>query len=393
MLLTEERAITTRLLDIILDALDIPQSYYEKAAARHKSLGAWFCRPESELAAFKPHVSPQGSFRLGTVNRPLLAGEKYDLDNVTVLTMPKTLMTQRELKELYGREVKAYALAHGMNAPVEEKDRCWRLVYADEANFHLDTLPCIVEEDAVIQGLIGLGVPRQLAERAMAITDRRHAQYDAITRALLSSNPRGFAAWFGDVTRPHAVARIRQLVASTRYASVEDVPPYEWKTPLQQSTQFAKRHRDVMFKDVPALKPISMIITNLFAQAYQGEPDVSSALRAIVQRMPQYVRTTRPRVPNPADPVEDYADKWLKDRRLEENFWKWHAQFSADIATLADHSDERTLSSTVQRAFSVELSDEQLRSIRPRTGVVAPAVRSTPIVQIVSPPKPWSNRD
>jgi len=393
MLLTEDRAVAA-LLNTIVEALDIPKSYHEKAAARHKSLGEWLCRPESAVAAFKPHVSAQGSFRLGTVIRPLFAGEEYDLDNVTVLTMPKTAMTQRELKQLYGTEIKAYARAYGFSAPVEEKDRCWRLVYADEASFHLDTLPCIVEERTIIEALISLGVPPHLAERAVAITDRRHPQYDEITKALLSSNPRGFAAWFTDVARPHALSRIRQLVAARMYASIDDVPSYEWKTPLQRCIQIEKRHRDVMFRDEPELKPISMIITNLSTQAYDGEQDVFVALQTIVRKMPDYVRPTRPRVANPADPREDYADKWAKDRRLEENFWKWHAQFTADVTKLSDQIGERALSSTVQHAFRLDLSDEQMRTIYSQTRSVAPTiVRSAPIVQIVNAPKPWSDRE
>jgi hypothetical protein len=393
MLLTEDRAVII-LLDTILDVLDIPRSYHEKAAARHNSLGAWLCRPESAVAAFKPHVSAQGSFRLGTVIRPLFATEEYDLDNVTVLTIPKTAMTQREVKELYGSEIKAYARAHGMNAPVEEKDRCWRLQYADEVNFHLDTLPCIVEEQAVIERLVSLGVPLHLAKRAIAITDRRHPQYNEITKALLSSNPRGFAAWFGDVARPHALSRMRQLVAARMYASVDKVPSYEWKTPLQRSIQIQKRHRDVMFRDEPELKPISMIITNLSAQAYGGEQDVLSTLQTIVSKMPDYVRSTRPRVPNPADPAEDYADKWSKDRRLEENFWKWHAQFAADVAKLSAQFGEQTLASTVQRVFRIDLTDEQMRSIQSTTRSVAPAIiRPAPVVEILNPARPWSDRD
>jgi hypothetical protein len=390
MMLPEDRVVDT-LLDTIVDLLDIPKSYYEKAVARHKSLGEWLCRPQSEVAPFLPHVSPQGSFRLGTVNRPLLAGEVYDLDNVTVLTMPKTAMTQRQLKELYGREITAYATAHGIIAPVEEKNRCWRLVYADDVNFHFDTLPCVTEEKSVIQALIALGVPQQLAERAVAITDRRHPQYDEITRLLLSSNPRGFAAYFVERARPHALARMRQLVASRLYASVEDVPPYEWKSPLQRSTQILKRHRDVMFKDDPAMKPISMLITNLASQGYGGEQDTLSALRNIIQKMPQYVRPTRPRVPNPADPAEDYADKWARDSRLEQNFWAWHAQVAADIKKLPDLIAERTLSSAVQRAFRVDLTDEHLRSIQPK--IAAPViVRAAPAVVITNAPKPWSDR-
>ncbi len=244
-----QNPLLTELLDTIIDHLDIPKSYYEKAVARHKSLGDWLCRPESKVAAFQPHVSPQGSFRYGTVNRPLLATEEYDLDNVTTLAMAKIAMTQKHLKELYGAEIKGYARANGMLAPVEEKDRCWRLLYADEVSFHLDTLPCVPEEQAVILALTSRGVPPESAALAIAITDRRHPQYDEITSALLGSNPRGFAKWFEKRARPFAEARMRQLVERRLYASVEDVPPYEWKTPLQRSIQILKRHRDVMFRE------------------------------------------------------------------------------------------------------------------------------------------------
>jgi hypothetical protein len=52
-----------KLLEIILNSLDIPESYYQRAADRHRSLGEWLCRPESKVAVFEPHITPQGSFR------------------------------------------------------------------------------------------------------------------------------------------------------------------------------------------------------------------------------------------------------------------------------------------------------------------------------------------
>ena len=256
--------LASKLLDIIVDSLDIPKSYYVKAVERHKSVGEWLCRPESKLAIFNPSVHSQGSFRYGTVVRPLLASAEYDLDNVTTLEISKTAFSQKQLKQLYGAEVIAYAKAHGMTAPVE-RNRCWRLSYSDEAAFNLDALPCILEEQHVIQAIIAQGVPPEWAGLAVAITDRRHPQYERITRALLTSNPRGFARWFEQRVRPWALSHIKSLVDRRLYASVEEVPPYEWKTPLQRSIQLLKRHRDVMFQRNPAMAPISMIITNLFA--------------------------------------------------------------------------------------------------------------------------------
>lgn len=379
----------TKFLDLLADSLDIPRSHYERAAARHRSLADWLCRPESKLAKFKPHVSPQGSFRFGTVNRPLIASQEYDLDNVTTLAMSKMAITQKELKALYGLEVQGYAKAHGMLEDAEDKNRCWRLPYADEVKFHLDTLPSVAEEQSVVLALTSRSVPPELAARAIAITDKRHPEYGRITNRWLSSNPRGFARWFESRLRPFAETRLRQLVQARAYATVEDVPAYEWKTPLQRSIQLLKRHRDVMFRDNPDVAPISMIITNLAAQAYAGEGDLWSAIRDIVQRMPKYVNQTRPRVPNPADPAEDYADKWASDPNLERNFWNWHAQVSRDLERLPTLTDARSLTRDTKSAFSIDLSDSDLKTLGLAPSA-APSVRPAPsIVTVSSAPRPW----
>src|SRR5260370_6807056 len=100
------------LLQLVLSEIEIPRSYYEKAVARHRSLGEWLCRPESAVAAFSPVVVPQGSFRYGTVVRPVVQTQKYDLDNVTALQIAKTRMSPKHLKHLYRAAITAYALAH-----------------------------------------------------------------------------------------------------------------------------------------------------------------------------------------------------------------------------------------------------------------------------------------
>jgi hypothetical protein len=382
-----------KLLELIVDSIDIPRSYYEKASARHKSLGEWLCRPESKVATYAPHVSLQGSFRYGTVNRPLLPTDRYDLDNITTLKIAKTAITQRQLKELYGREVKAYATAHNMLEPVEEKDRCWRLNYTDEVEFHLDTLPCLPEEEAMIQAIVARGVPAILAAHAVAITDRRHPEYNQITRLLLSSNPGGFAAWFEAKARSVAAPTIQRLVEARLYASVDAVPPYEWKTPLQRSIQILKRHRDVMFRRDPCAGPISMIITNLATHAYSGEADLWSAVGNIVDRMGDYVRPKAPRVPNPADPAEDYADKWAKQPSLEANFWAWHTQVKVDLGRLSGAIEEGKISDQVNAIFDVRLGRDALLPFAASVAAGPTIItRPAPAVSIPSAPRPWHDR-
>jgi hypothetical protein len=379
----------SRLLLVIVEHLDVPKSYYEKAAARHRSLGEWLQRKESKVARFNPDIRPQGSFRFGAVVPPIRKGEAYDLDNVCLLRkLTKTDHTQEQLKELYGDEIKGYAKANSMIAPVNEHNRCWRLQYADEVEFHLDTLPCVSEDVAVVQRIVSAGVPLDLARRAVAITDRRHPYYRQITSDWLSSNPRGFAAWF---EQRAALGLRRALAEGKARAVIEDVPPYEWKTTLQRSIQILKRHRDVIFLEAPDLAPISMIITNLAAQAYEGEPDLATALKDIVEKMPDFVRSERPRVPNPADPAEDYADKWAKDPRLEKNFWDWHMAVKTDLAKLETMVRGRTLKAEIQKLFRVELTQDELREFDSRA--TAPATVKVAPVLISSAPKPWGRGD
>jgi hypothetical protein len=141
-----------------------------------------------------------------------------------------------------------------------------------------------------------------------------------------------------------------------------------------------------MFLQAPNIAPISMIITNLAAQAYQGEMEITEALRGILNRMPDFVRETVPRVPNPTHPSEDYADKWRRDPRLERSFYEWHQQAKADIERFSS-TLTRLTSRDVEQKFSLPLS----RELEARLAVGAPAI-AIPVAAITSisqPPKPW----
>lgn len=389
--MTYSTSASNRLLEAVVDHIDIPKSYYEKAAARHRSLYEWLIREDSTVACFEPDVRPQGSFRYGTVIRPIFADDEYDLDNVCLLRgLGKATLSQKQLKDLYGGEIKGYAKANSMNAPVTEHNRCWRLNYADEVKFHLDTLPCVSAESTVVESIRQFGVEDDLARRAVAITDKKHPRYKEICSDWRTSNPRGFAVWF-----EMQAARGRGLLteADQLRASVEDVPPYEWKTTLQRSIQILKRHRDVMFRGNRELAPISMIITNLAARAYRGESDLFVALQNIVQEMPSYISPTSPRVPNPTHPAEDYADKWSRDPRLEKSFYEWHMAVSADLDSLDRWIGSGDFPDFVGERFDLKLTEDEVRGITPssRISVGVSAIPSS--VSIPRASRPWGADD
>jgi hypothetical protein len=214
--------------------------------------------------------------------------------------------------------------------------------------------------------------------------------YAKLTTLWLTSNPRGFARWLESRMGTFADVRRRELVQRRVYATVERVPTYELKTPLQRAIQLLKRHRDVMFVDNPEMAPISMILTNLAGHAYEGEANVYDAVRGILARILNYVRAERPRVPNPTHPDEDYADKWSKDPRLELSFLQWHSQASRDFETLPALMDPVALRAATKRSFQVDLRDDHLRTLGLASSAAAIIVTSSPPrVQISSPSRPW----
>jgi hypothetical protein len=137
-----------------------------------------------------------------------------------------------------------------------------------------------------------------------------------------------------------------------------------------------------------------MILTNLAAHAYTGESNLFTALTNVVEKMPQFVRSERPRVPNPANPAEDYADKWSLDPRLERHFWQWHTQVRADLKRLPAFITGETLLEDVVRTFGVTLGEEELRPFAVDRAQRAPAiVRAAAVVVPVSAPRPWGHGD
>ena len=116
---------TRSIFEEILLSLDIPESAYEKAEARYKDLGEWFDREESLCSPFSPHIYPQGSFRLGTIVRPVTGPLEYDLDLGCRLRfgITKFTHTQKQLINLVGADLEAYRKARLSFDPGGRRDQ------------------------------------------------------------------------------------------------------------------------------------------------------------------------------------------------------------------------------------------------------------------------------
>jgi hypothetical protein len=99
----------SNLLGETVDELDIPPALHDAADKEYHGVGQ-FLADQSDTGSTEWDVYAQGSFRLGTVVRPL-GTDHYDLDMVCRLDMDSRSITQAQLKDRVGEVLHAY-LAH-----------------------------------------------------------------------------------------------------------------------------------------------------------------------------------------------------------------------------------------------------------------------------------------
>jgi len=343
-------------LEGLANELDVPESRYKEAERRYLSVGEWLGRDESSLREFSPNVYVQGSFRLGTPIRPVNDDEHYDIDLVCELSLGKHEITQQELKEKLGVEMKLYAKQYGIKE-VSEGRRCWTLDYAEGAQFHLDALPAIPDGEGRRIALESLNLSSEWSQSAIAITDTESANFTERARNWPHSNPRGFNEWFKS-RMIVAFNEERAQLALEAYANVEDVPEREVKTPLQRVIQILKRHRDIRFSSKPDVKPISVIITTLAAKAYGNQRSLSEALAHIVENMHLHIKERNGVwwIENPTDPAENFADKWESNPERKEAFFKWLEYAREDFTEIATENNRHLILEAATESFGASVA-------------------------------------
>lgn len=292
----------------LIEELDVSDSKYEKATQRYNSIANYI--KNSELSSYRPDIYLQGSFKLGTAIKPLTEDGVYDIDIVCNFTsLRREGQSQFSLKYDLGKIVKSYAKSQSMSNDSEESKRCWTLKYVDENNFHIDILPSVPlnEKD----------------DGYIAITDKSNNNYYEISTDWETSNPKGYAKWFRDVSK---FSIYQEEVAKRFYASIEKIPEYKVKTPLQRIVQILKRHAEVCFADDIEHKPSSIIITTLAAKQYQSASSYNSDFLDIMNYVIEHlkdgieIRNGKPCVHNPVNEEEVLSSKWDKDSSYFEFF-------------------------------------------------------------------------
>jgi hypothetical protein len=271
--------------------LQLNPTRHEQAVERYESVCRWLEGEGSSVGSFFPAIYPHGSMAIGTTVKPI-GRDEYDLDFVCEFGIsPSALQSPLQLLNL----VEARLLEHEIYRSIlERKKRCVRLNYAGE--FHMDILPACADPDS--------------SGGCVLVPDRQSSCWKP-------SNPKGFANWF-EIRCSTVLAVVAEK--GRTLGKAEPIPPQEaaeYKATLKRAVQLLKRWRDVWYQKQPELAPISMVVTTLAAQTYEGQLSVVDAISGILAKTISLIDTSGHRlyVLNPANPQEDLSEKWDDPRR------------------------------------------------------------------------------
>lgn len=396
-------------LETLASKLDVSPAMHKYAVERYMAICEYL-----KSQGIDAEMSPQGSFRTGTVTRPLRDGieTEYDIDVVCKLLQDKRSIDPRIVKHMVGDALKTNDIYKERLLP--EDARCWTLEYAevmDEIGLKLDIVPAVEDTPTKILQLVGKGVDIVYARDAISITDR----LTNMDYSWAESNPQGFGLWFDNINAPFLANGLTEkkkrflednATLFARTATIEDVPDHYIKSVLQRVIQLLKRHRDIHYARVEngkELRPASVIITALTAKIASGTVHtigIDELLSYVVNGIRDYacllqgqkpaLRHTNDQrnfidrrdrkwwIPNPVNPDDNYADSWTDD--TAEEFFRWINAVYTDLVGINVDNEIRYMAG-LRTSFGKEFVDKHL-------SFGSSAQTQIPTLS-VRPTKPW----
>ena len=390
----------------ILKHLDISETDYNKAVESYGAVSEYLVKSLGKSTK----IYPQGSFMYGTITRPYFQGKDAEYDIDLVCEYSPILNVADDCKNQVGNVLRASDKYKKMLKDKEGR-RCWTLEYAKtgEADFHIDILPSKPASADTIMHLINQGVPIEYARTAIRITTKTKDGYK-----WDDSNPKGFKAWFDDVTSLYKKEK------SVLYEdSVESVPSQkETKTPVHRVIQILKRHRDIRFDDADMndIKPISMIITTLVTRVAEMNQNKSVSVFELLEmviisadrvkilgeqnmRYDAFEESFIKRrnngeweILNPVDPEENFADKWHENNSVRAKaFFKWVDWLKQDLLiTIKSRNSIKAfmgLTKGLGKGLVKNLFNEM------KLPITEPTIHIADKEDLANMPKPWKQNE
>jgi Second Messenger Oligonucleotide or Dinucleotide Synthetase domain len=335
MVIASNRANTSSIktLDHILfnicEKVQLTPTQHQLARNHYMAVGDWLEKEGSPLAQFYPSIYPQGSLAMDTTNKPLTRSE-YDLDFVCEFNLSPEQIEPKYLVHLLAERLKAHGVYTSM---IEECERCIRLIY--EHDFHLDIVPACSHSE--------------LGQGQILIPDGN--------RGWRHTNPKGYLDWFAQRTRISWVLDSQEPLDSPE--STRN------KAPLKLAIQLMKRYRDLSFRTNANSAPVSILLSTLAANYYQGEYSVYDAVSNILGSIKREIQLNAGRRITVRNPVnvftEDFGERWDRDPGAYGLFVDWVNNFSLLWQKLPYAQGYQNLSALLKQLFDEQTTEFALK--------------------------------
>ena len=291
--------------------IEISEAQADKAKESYEAVGKFL---NNNIKQYDVKIFPQGSFRLGTVIKPISDKDEYDID--LVATIDNKFTSAKELKNIVGDVLKG---SDRYSEKIEEGKRCWTIEYAESANYHMDILPTM-RSDTYFRN----------KELIMTHKEDENSNYE-----FRQTNPEAYYDWF--VKRmEEEKKKLTEEYAIRNKMEIVEVPEYKIKTTLQIAIELLKRYRDIKFKETPDIKPISIILTTLMARIYTGKENVYELIEKFSKEYILYLEKDENGnvlIKNPVNENENFADKWPNNPERKEAFFRFMNELKEDLVS------------------------------------------------------------
>ena len=329
--------------------IEISPTEADKAKESYEAVGKFL---NNNIKQYDIRVFPQGSFRLGTVIKPISDKDEYDID--LVATIDNKFTSAKELKNIVGDVLKA---SDRYSKKIEEGKRCWTIEYAESANYHMDILPTMRSNTY-----------SDTKELIMTHKEDENSEYE-----FKQTNPEAYYDWFLKRMEEEK-KKLTEDYAIRNKLEIVDVPEYKIKTTLQIAIEILKRYRDIKFQEMPDIKPISIILTTLMAKIYTGKENVYELIEKFSKEYPMYLEKDANGdilIKNPVNESENFADKWPKYPERKVAFFLFMNELKEDLVvnSILLEGNMREQADTYKKLFGENMVNRVYENIANETRI------------------------
>ena len=339
-----------RELDRVNKHITVDEGLVDDAAKAYTALGEMLVK-ELRWSEDEIQILPQGSASTQTLIAAPTAAD-FDIDAVCHVQLD-----QADAHDPLGFFQEVFDALLPMR-PVK-KNRCMRINYPNQ-RFYIDFTPAVPLANVPADVRAGMRPVSLYADTAVAVVDIPSQQWK-------TSNPLGMVKWVS--TQADRAVLHHIALESASFEKRADIQPVPQQTvplsdTLRVSIRLFKRHRDMAVKRgllVEEFMPISVIITTLLTQCYQGMADKGvtyehpiELLVDLAALLPGMIETREDGywVANPTVDGENFAERWNKDnnQRFGE-FHKWCKQLVVDLESILESANPAQLRERIQQVF------------------------------------------